>query len=189
VSVPTKWQLVRHWLASSDRDTFAPMLEDATAPCCFACGWFSERWSRPTQKASWERATLERAHIIPSSLGGSDDASNVILLCAPCHRDSPDWPDPSEMARWIAARPDRSSKEVEDVSDWFAALKQAPEFTALLVELEAEPGLSDVEEIERVKGMLWESARRASLHASALSVGTKTAILRDTAARAARGEV
>ncbi|MFH9195728.1 hypothetical protein [Streptomyces globisporus] len=92
------------------------------------------------------------------------------------------------MARWIAARPDRSSKQVEDASDWFIALKQAPEFTELLAGLEAEPGLSDAEAIEQVKGILWESARRASLHAGALSIGTKTAILRETAARAAPGE-
>lgn len=184
MSVPTKWQLARHWQASVERDSFAPMLEDLDDPCCFACGWFSERWIKATPKASWERATLERAHIIPSSLGGFDDASNIILLCAPCHRDAPDWPDPIEMARWIADRPERGSKEIADFGDWFNALKQAPEFAALMAELEADPEIPDEVAVERIKAMLWESTRKASLHASALSSGTKVAILRDTATRA-----
>lgn len=184
MSVQTKWQLAQHWETSSDRPVFAPMLEDLDAPCCFACGWHSERWTKATPRASWERATLERAHIVPSSLGGSDDASNVILLCSPCHHDSPDWPDPSAMARWIAERPDRASKEVEEVSDWLDALKQVPEFSEALAQLAAEAGLPDEGMAERLKATLWNSVARAGLHASCLSEGTKVAILRDAATSA-----
>lgn len=38
---------------------------------CFACGW-----SRP----------LERAHILAKSEGGSDDVSNLHMLCRSCHK-------------------------------------------------------------------------------------------------------
>lgn len=41
---------------------------------CFACGWHSEN--------------LERAHIVARSLGGSDSADNIHLLCPTCHMDS-----------------------------------------------------------------------------------------------------
>jgi hypothetical protein len=142
---------------------------------------------KATARMSWERATLERAHIVPSSLGGSDNASNVILLCAPCHGDSPDWPDPSEMARWVAERPERGSKEIEDFADWYTALKQVPEFATLLAELEADPDLPDDVAIQRIKDLLWESTRKARLHASVLSTGTKAAILRDVTVSASRG--
>lgn len=133
MSVPTKWQIAQHWNGSPDRASFAPMLETLDHPCCFACAWYSERWVKETPKSSWERATLERAHIIPASLGGSDGAANLILLCAPCHRDSPDLPD--EVA------------------------------------------------IRRIVDVLWESTRKAGIHAGELSSGTKVAIVRDTANR------
>jgi hypothetical protein len=161
------------------------MLQDVGEPCCFACGWYSEHWDKETPKASWERATLERAHIVPRSLGGVDDASNVILLCSPCHRDSPDWHEPSAMARWIADRPDRSSKEVEELGSWCQAMQDVPEFKALLADYEADPDTPDDVAIRRIVDMLWESTRKAGTHASELSVGTKVAILRDTAARVA----
>lgn len=40
---------------------------------CFVCGFGNEH-------------ALEEHHIIPRSLGGSDDEDNIELLCANCHR-------------------------------------------------------------------------------------------------------
>lgn len=185
MSVPTKWQLAEHWAVNADRQTYAPMLESLGHPCCFACGWFSERWSKTTPRSSWERATLERAHIIPSSLGGSDAPSNIVLLCAPCHRDAPDWHDASEMALWIATRPERGSKELEDADGWIQAFQAVPGFTALLEESEVGPDLPGDGASQRIVDLLWESTRQAGLHASALSQGTREAILRDATRRAA----
>lgn len=185
MSVPTKWQIAQHWNGSPDRGAFAPMLEALEHPCCFACAWYSERWARETPRSSWERATLERAHIVPSSLGGVDLADNLILLCAPCHRDSPDWHEPSAMAAWIAQRPDRSSKEIEEMSDWCAAFQQVPEFQQLLAGLEAHPTVPVDMGTRRLVDMLWQSTLKAGTHASSLSSGTKVAIMRDTALRAA----
>lgn len=184
MSVPTKWQIAQHWIGSPQRERFAPMLQDIGAPCCFACDWHSERWNKATPRASWERATLERAHIVPRSLDGSDDASNVILLCSPCHRDSPDWHDPSAMARWIAERPDRASKEVEELGDWARAALEVPEFQALLAEYEANPDVSDEEGVQRILEILRASTRRATTHNVSLSSGTKVAILRDAVEKA-----
>jgi hypothetical protein len=182
VTVPTKWQLAQHWYASPDRATFARWLEDLATPCCFACGWFSEHWVKATPKASWERAALERAHIVPASLDGPDDASNVLLLCAACHRDSPDWHKPDEMARWIAERPQRASKEVEELSDWCGAALQVPEFGELLTHVAAAPDFRVDAAAERLVGKVWQSTLKAATHASALSSGSKVAILRDATA-------
>jgi hypothetical protein len=45
---------------------------------------------------------LQRCHVVPKSLGGSDAAANIVPLCAQCHDKAPDVIDPSEMFRWIA---------------------------------------------------------------------------------------
>ena len=44
---------------------------------------------------------LERAHVIPDSLGGPDIPSNYRLLCAGCHAEAPNVDDPDEMDNWI----------------------------------------------------------------------------------------
>ncbi|ECY6091243.1 HNH endonuclease, partial [Salmonella enterica subsp. enterica serovar Enteritidis] len=48
---------------------------------------------------------LERAHIIPHSLGGSNDVSNYILLCNKCHRESPDIANESALIEWMNGQP------------------------------------------------------------------------------------
>lgn len=46
---------------------------------------------------------LERCHIIPDSLGGKDEPSNLVLLCKRCHADGPNVGDPEIMWDWIRA--------------------------------------------------------------------------------------
>ena len=46
---------------------------------------------------------LERAHIIPDSIGGKDEPSNFVLLCKRCHADGPNVKDPEIMWDWIRA--------------------------------------------------------------------------------------
>lgn len=46
-------------------------------------------------------STLQKCHIIPKSLGGSDEADNLVPLCASCHDEAPDVSDGQEMFRWI----------------------------------------------------------------------------------------
>jgi hypothetical protein len=50
------------------------------------------------------KSKLQECHIVPRSLGGSDNASNVVPLCAQCHDEAPDVADPGEMFRWIASQ-------------------------------------------------------------------------------------
>lgn len=45
----------------------------------------------------------QKCHIVPQSLGGTDDVSNLIPLCAQCHDEMPNVSDPKEVWRWIAA--------------------------------------------------------------------------------------
>ncbi|WP_028829879.1 HNH endonuclease [Proteocatella sphenisci] len=47
--------------------------------------------------------TLEKCHIIPDSLGGKDEPSNLVLLCHRCHLENPNVTDPEIMWDWIRA--------------------------------------------------------------------------------------
>ena len=49
------------------------------------------------------KRSLERCHIVPSSLGGSDEPANLVLLCKRCHLENPNVSDPEIMWDWIRA--------------------------------------------------------------------------------------
>ncbi|GGT71381.1 HNH endonuclease [Streptomyces coeruleorubidus] len=176
MSVPSKWKIAQHWEKNPRRRDFAPHLR-LDEPCCFACGWLSERWNLATLQASWQRANLERAHIIPKSLGGPDDASNLLLLCRPCHQESPDWVDPEQMTRWIATREERPSREVETFMAWLAAAERAPDFKDALASVVAEEGAA-----ERVSELLRSLLGQAGTHFGiGFSQGTRVAVLQAAA--------
>ena len=44
---------------------------------------------------------LYRCHIVPNSLGGKDEPSNFVLLCAECHQEAPNVEDKQFMCDWI----------------------------------------------------------------------------------------
>lgn len=46
---------------------------------------------------------LERCHIVPDSLGGKDEPSNLVMLCKRCHMDNPNVADPEIMWDWLRA--------------------------------------------------------------------------------------
>lgn len=48
-------------------------VEDGNHTICWACGMC-------------DRGQLERAHILPRNMGGSDEASNLHMLCPTCHK-------------------------------------------------------------------------------------------------------
>lgn len=57
-------------------------------PFCFGCNWLAPVDDTKPPERSWSDAGswLERAHVVPHSFGGSDDAFNLIPLCHSCHR-------------------------------------------------------------------------------------------------------
>ncbi|MFE2477837.1 HNH endonuclease [Streptomyces sp. NPDC059389] len=182
MSMPSKWTIATFWSDSPRIGTFAPHLQ-LDEPCCFACGWFSERWKKATPQASWQRATLERAHIVPRSLGGSDDAANLLLLCRSCHEESPDWSDPEQMARWISTREERPSKEVETFMSWLTAAEKIPEFKEAVASMATAPGAN-----ERITELLQSLLSQAGTHFGVgFSQGTREAVL-GAAARELRGQ-
>ncbi|MFJ4435098.1 HNH endonuclease [Streptomyces sp. NPDC088923] len=184
--MPDKWTIARYWAGSPERERFAPWLVP-DSPCCFACGWFGEKWEKAaTAKGRWGAARLDRAHIVPDSLGGPATADNLLLLCKRCHEDSPDWPDREEMARWIARREERPSREMETFMAWFAAAEEVPEFKETLASLFERYG--EDEATRRVKDIMRAQFDQAGTHFGiGISPGTRVAILRSAAVRALDG--
>jgi hypothetical protein len=62
-------------------------------PSCWACGFHYDAkydikrsdvaWSEVLKR--WDRIPLQRCHVIPRSLGGANDVSNLFLMCRECH--------------------------------------------------------------------------------------------------------
>jgi len=46
-------------------------------------------------------AQLQRCHIVPVSLGGTDDVNNIVALCTRCHDEAPNVNDATEMWCWL----------------------------------------------------------------------------------------
>ena len=99
--MPTKSQIAKHWLCDhlQPYDKVEQLTDfqnqDWGEPSCWACGkWESiqdPNADMGTIFASWNGATfLERCHIVPRMLGGSNDCSNLVLLCKHCHKQNPD---------------------------------------------------------------------------------------------------
>lgn len=64
------------------------------------CDW------READRRCWRcghKRKSQKCHIVPQSLGGSDDVSNIIPLCAQCHDEMPNVTDATCVWHWIAA--------------------------------------------------------------------------------------
>ena len=84
-------EMVAYW--SQDEDECGLSVDWAEAhERCWACA-----------RKRGER-NLERCHIIPRALGGSNSASNLVLLCSRCHKQAPNVSDPSSMWFWLRSR-------------------------------------------------------------------------------------
>ncbi len=88
--------IVKYW-----REQGAPIGVgwDEAADHCWRCGKLLIWGTRDghVEDDAWRH----RAHIVPRCLGGSDDASNVIILCRQCHVLAPDVADPGFMWEWL----------------------------------------------------------------------------------------
>lgn len=97
-----------------------PAVEDWAEPMCWACGApipASETSFRAAlhvcrmENGEVDLAKLyadkritskyDRAHILPESLGGKPEVSNLFLLCRSCHWESPDTTNRSYFFRWV----------------------------------------------------------------------------------------
>lgn len=91
------------------------VVDNEYIPSCWACG----RPVRRKDLLSWEKydleieeiwkdkkinSNLQRCHIVAKQFGGSDDPSNLFLMCEDCHAESPDTTNTAAFFRWVYRR-------------------------------------------------------------------------------------
>jgi Recombinase/HNH endonuclease len=102
---PTHAAIVAYWFQHTDE---IKVDIDAACPKCWACGqdWNKRFWSKQAMPSGrtftvWERAPLQRCHIVPRKLDGHNDPSNLFLMCNECHDVAPNTTDRSLFFEWV----------------------------------------------------------------------------------------
>ena len=91
----TKEAIADYWLNSEEMDWGLMFIEPEDAhERCWYCG-------RKTSR-------LERCHIVPDSLGGKPEPSNMVLLCHSCHLEAPNVSYKEAMLDWLYTSWDKS---------------------------------------------------------------------------------
>lgn len=101
--------------ADADFEHTVPAVDLPEEPHCWGCGkpvkgiqhlasyqrFLDNREFRKMYNLTGSGARLNRCHIIPFACGGSDEPSNLFLLCEECHHLSPDTDDPRNFFLWV----------------------------------------------------------------------------------------
>ncbi len=123
-TLPSKAQIFDYW---KDRFREIGIFVDWGEPSCWACRFHygtkydvkrsDAGWSEIF--AGWDRIPLQRCHIVPRSLGGTDDASNLFLMCRECHDSAPNTAIPEIFFNWVRSQ----SSDRRDADKIQAALR------------------------------------------------------------------
>lgn len=94
IVLPSKSQIFDYW---KDHLFDNGLSIDFGEPSCWVCGFhYDGKYDIKRPNASWEtilrrweKIPLQRCHIIPRSLDGSDSVENLFLMCRECHDTAP----------------------------------------------------------------------------------------------------
>ena len=118
-------RIVEHWEEACYKHETEklPIYLDLGEPTCFACGesWQGEFDGR-RGFTGWAKAPLERAHIIPRSLGGADDdPSNFVMLCDRCHPQNPHTTSRTVYMKWLhSLKPNKEALLKNLIKTWLS---------------------------------------------------------------------
>lgn len=116
--VPPKMSVIAAWWVEWNRGRGgSPLLGEcwSESPFCFRCRWrapWDDRIDDSTyevailQRKNWDwcGGWLEKAHLVAHHAGGSNDPSNFVPLCAPCHEEMGSLAESRESAlSWVWA--------------------------------------------------------------------------------------
>lgn len=107
--LPSKAQIFDHW---KDRFGELGIFVDWGEPSCWACGFhYGSKYDIKRSDANWNeifagwnRMPLQRCHIVPRSLGGTDEPSNLFLMCRECHDLAPNTAVPDIFFAWVRSQ-------------------------------------------------------------------------------------
>ena len=136
-------------------------------PCCWACRFhYGFKYNVKRSDVSWDeilrcrdRIPLQRCHIVGRSLGGSNDVSNLFLMCRECHDRMPNTSIPEIFFEWARTQ-SWSAREDAKIRD---------AMTAFRVDETTMPDLDQVLDSEDFKvwsdkiGLHWPQSNYASI--------------------------
>lgn len=123
--LPSKGQIFEYW---KERLFERGFFVDWGEPGCWACGFhYGAKYDIKRSDASWSEILrcwnsipLQRCHIIPRSIGGTDDVENLFLMCRECHDQAPNTSIPEIFFEWARAQ-NSSARESAKINAAFAA--------------------------------------------------------------------
>ena len=116
---------------------------DEAASRCWRCGRDSK---------------LQQCHIVPRSIGGSDEPSNMVALCSRCHDEAPDVASPEMLWMWIKSTRATFHGDIWSQRIFDGMRKQDLEYLASVGE-------------DGVKGLMSEAAGMVGIHCGQLGQG------------------
>ena len=107
--LPSKAEIFDHW---KDKLGAFGILIDWNEPSCWACGFHygtkydirrpNAAWSKILK--GWNAIPLQRCHITPRSLGGTNEPDNLFLMCRECHDLAPNTDIREIFFDWVRAQ-------------------------------------------------------------------------------------
>lgn len=107
--LPSRAEIFEYW---KNRFHEIGRFIDWGEPSCWGCGFhYGDKFDILRSDASWEtilkgwnRIPLQRCHIVPKGLGGTDTVDNLFLMCRECHDLAPNTPFPELFFQWVRAQ-------------------------------------------------------------------------------------
>jgi len=139
--LPSKARIFSYW---KDRFGDVGIFIDWGETSCWACRFhYGVKYDIKSSEASWneildgwDRVPLQRCHIVPRSLGGIDEPSNLFLMCRECHDLAPNTALPEIFFEWIRAQSSwrRESAKFEEAFRSFGVRPEQHKEFLLLIE-------------------------------------------------------
>jgi 5-methylcytosine-specific restriction endonuclease McrA len=140
--LPSKSQIFEYW-----KDRFQPLgfFIDWGEPSCWACGFhYDVKYDIKRSDASWaqilrgwDKIPLQRCHIVPRSLGGSDEPGNLFLMCRECHDAAPNTIIADVFIEWAKAQNFYAREEIKILSASSAFGFEEPGFQVLAATIDS----------------------------------------------------
>lgn len=110
-------QIADYWFKSHSGNEYA--LLDETELNIDACDCLTNCWRCGNERK------LEKCHIVPHALGGSDSPDNYVLLCKSCHLENPNVSEKEYMIDWL--KRSKTTLSVYGLYDWSKAYDEVVE--------------------------------------------------------------
>lgn len=125
--IATREEIARYWYERGKELRDNPLFGwiyhltiDLGEPSCWGCGswncendicgWKVDEALKNFNNVEW----LERCHIVPRSLGGSNKPENLVLMCHQCNIANPHTDNPEVFFGWMCNRPEEVRKETTE---------------------------------------------------------------------------